>query len=165
MENFAIRPITPADDAAIARIIRENLKAHYLDIPGTAYFDPELDCLSGFYGEKPDKRRYFVLTDGEGKVLGGVGIGEFTGFPNCAEVQKLYLSDPVKGRGLGRYLMETAETFARSAGYGRLYLETHTNLEAAVGLYRKLGFRQIEKPAGVNHGTMNLFFIKDLLPL
>ena len=165
MENFASRPITPADDAAIARIIRENLKAHHLDIPGTAYFDPELDCLSGFYGEKPDKRRYFVLTDGEGKVLGGVGFGEFPGFPNCAEVQKLYLSDPVKGRGLGRYLMETVEAAARSAGYGRLYLETHTNLVSAVGLYRKLGFRQIEKPAGVLHGTMNLFFIKDLLPL
>lgn len=165
MENFTIRPITPADDAAIARIIRENLKAHHLDIPGTAYFDPELDCLSSFYGLKSGKRGYFVLTDGAGKVLGGVGIGEFTGFPNCAEVQKLYLIDPAKGRGLGKRLMETAEVFARSAGYGRLYLETHTNLVSAVGLYRKLGFRQIEKPAGVLHGTMNLFFIKDLPPL
>lgn len=165
MENFTIRPITPADDAAIAKIVRDNLKAHHLDLPGTVYFDPELDCLSGFYGEKPDKRRYFVLTDGAGEILGGVGFGEFSGFSNCAEVQKLYLSDPIKGRGLGRYLMETVEAAARSAGYGRLYLETHTNLVSAVGLYRKLGFRQIEKPAGVNHGTMNLFFIKDLLPL
>lgn len=165
MENFTIRPITPADDAAIARIIRDNLKAHHLDIPGTAFFDPELDCLSGFYGEKPGKRGYFVLTDGAGEVLGGVGIGEFSGFQNCAEVQKLYLSDPAKGRGLGKRLMETAEGFARSAGFSTLYLETHTNLASAVGLYRKLGFRQIEKPAGVLHSTMDLFFIKNLLPL
>ena len=146
----------------IARIIRANLKAYRLDIPGTAYFDPELDCLSGFYGARPEKRRYFVLTDEAGEVVGGVGIGEFSGFENCAEVQKLYLSDPAKGRGLGKRLMETAEGFARSAGYGALYLETHTNLASAVGLYRKLGFRRIEKPAGVLHSTMNLFFIKDL---
>ncbi len=34
------RKITAADDAAIAKIIRENLEKQHLDIPGTAYFDP-----------------------------------------------------------------------------------------------------------------------------
>ena len=38
--------ITEDDDAAIAAIIRANLERYHLDIPGTAYFDPELDHLS-----------------------------------------------------------------------------------------------------------------------
>ena len=37
------REITPADDGAIAKIIRANLERFHLNIPGTVYFDPELD--------------------------------------------------------------------------------------------------------------------------
>ena len=127
MENVTIRPITSADDAEIAQIIRENLKAYHLDIPGTAYFDPELDCLSAFYSARPDKRAYFVAAYDDGTIIGGVGVAEFTGFDHCAEIQKLYLSDPAKGKGLGKRLMQAAEAFARSAGYDSLYLETHCN--------------------------------------
>lgn len=162
MSKVIIRPITSADDAAIAAIIRENLRAHHLDIPGTAYFDPELDCLSAYYNNQPEKRRYFIAAYDDGTVIGGVGVAEFTGFANCAEIQKLYLSDAAKGMGLGKRLMQTAEEFARSAGYSFLYLETHTNLEAAIGLYEKLGFRQIEKPAAVLHSTMNRFYRKHI---
>ena len=160
MENVTIRPITSADDAEIARIIRENLEAYYLDIPGTAYFDPELDCLSAFYRAQPDKRAYFVAAYDDGTVIGGVGVAEFAGFDHCAEIQKLYLSDPAKGRGLGKRLMQTAEAFARSAGYDNLYLETHSNLQTAMNLYEKMQFRQIEKPAAVLHSTMNRFYRK-----
>lgn len=40
------RPILPEHDAAMARIVRSALKAHHLDIPGTAFFDASLDQLS-----------------------------------------------------------------------------------------------------------------------
>lgn len=160
VENVTIRPITSADDAEIARIIRENLEAYHLDIPGTAYFDPELDCLSAFYRAQPDKRAYFVAAYDDGTVIGGVGVAEFAGFDHCAEIQKLYLSDPAKGKGLGKRLMQTAEAFARSAGYDNLYLETHSNLQTAMNLYEKMQFRQIEKPAAVLHSTMNRFYWK-----
>lgn len=162
MYQCAIRPITASDDSKIAEIIRENLRAFSLDIPGTAYFDPELDCLSGFYQAVPVKRAYWIAADESGNVLGGVGIAEFPGFAHCAELQKLYLSDAAKGKGLGKRLMHTAEDFAIAAGYRSLYLETHTNLQAAVGLYKKFGFHQIDKPPAVLHSTMNLFYRKEL---
>ena len=148
VSKVIIRPICVSDDAKIAEIIRKNLEAFHLNIPGTAYFDPELACLSKFYKAAPEKRAYFVA--------------ECAGFDHCAELQKLYLSDAAKGKGLGKQLMQTAEEFARAAGYRLLYLETHTNLKAAICLYEKLGFRQIEKPAGVFHETMNRFYIKQL---
>ena len=44
--SLAYRPLTAQDDAAIAALIRGNLKANRLDIPGTAYYDEALDCLS-----------------------------------------------------------------------------------------------------------------------
>ncbi len=162
MSEYVIRPICPQDDPQIARIVRANLEAYHLDIPGTAYFDPELESLSRYYGAKPDLRAYFVAADTAGNVVGGVGIAEFSGLAQCAELQKLYLCDEAKGHGLGKRLMQTARDYARKIGYKALYLETHTNLLTAIALYEKLGFEQIEKPAFVQHGTMNRFYLKRL---
>ena len=162
MSEYVIRPICPQDDLQIARIVRANLEAYHLDIPGTAYFDPELESLSRYYSAKPDLRAYFVAADTAGNVVGGVGIAEFSGLAQCAELQKLYLCDAAKGHGLGKRLMQTAQGYARKIGYKTLYLETHTNLQTAIALYEKLGFERIEKPASVQHGTMNRFYLKRL---
>ena len=156
------RKIEPADDARIAEIVRANLKHFHLDIPGTAYFDPQLDHMSTYYGIDEKKRVYFVALDEAGLVMGGVGIAEFEGIPDCAEIQKLYLDDSTKGKGYGRELMKIAEDWAKAAGYKQLYLETHSNLKAAIKLYEKLGFQRIERPEGVLHGTMDHFYLKKL---
>lgn len=38
--------LTEKYDGAVAALIRKNLKAFHLDIPGTAYFDEALDHMS-----------------------------------------------------------------------------------------------------------------------
>ena len=91
-----------------------------------------------------------------------MGFAEFDGIADCAELQKLYLVDSAKGKGYGKDLTHLAEEQARSAGYRNLYLETHTNLAAALGLYEKLGFQPIEKPCSTQHSTMNRFCRKPL---
>ncbi len=160
--NHCIRPIRESDDSLIAEIIRTNLKEFHLNIPGTVYFDPELDHLSKYYNMLPDKRHYFIVTDSDGQILGGCGIAEFDGFDNCAELQKLYLTDAAKGKGISKYLVQIVEDYARKAGYKKLYLETHTNLEIAIRLYERVGFQQIDRPESVQHNTMNRFYLKEL---
>lgn len=156
------RTIEPGDDERLAEIVRFNLEKHHLNIPGTVYFDPELEHLSDFYNAVPGKRIYFIALDENGTMIGGAGAAEFGGIPDCAELQKLYLIDSVKGRGYGKELVRLVENWARSAGYKNLYLETHTNLAVAMKLYEKMGFRQIEKPASVVHCTMDHFYMKEL---
>lgn len=161
MDNMTIRPITAADDEQMGAIARENLKAAGLDIPGTAYFDPEIMHLSSFYGERPERRAYYVAVDAAGQVLGGAGLAEFEPLEDTAELQKLYLADAAKGHGLGTRLVRLIEDRARELGYGRLYLETHSSLGVAIHLYEKLGYRCIE-PASPSHATMDHFYIKEL---
>lgn len=162
LQNATIRPISASDNPFIGKIIKSNLKKFHLDIPGTAYFDPELDCLSEYYNASPGKSAYFIAVDGHGVIIGGVGVAEFTTFNNCAEIQKLYLSDVAQGKGIGKRLMQTAENFARKAGYRLLYLETHTNLEKAIRLYEKIGFYKIDKPRSALHSAMDRFYVKEL---
>lgn len=154
--------ITAADDNELAEMIRDNLKKHHLDIPGTAYYDENLNHLSLFYLEDEAKRFYYVLKDEEGHVIGGVGLAELTFFDKCGELQKLYLAETAKGAGIGYKLIALIEDKARELGYERIYLETHTNLAAAIHIYEKCGYREIDKPEGVVHATMNRFYIKEL---
>ena len=143
----------------MAAIIRTALKAHGLDIPGTAYFDEALDHLSVYY-DRPGRAYYVLLADGA--VTGGVGLAEFEGLPGCCELQKLYLSPAARGRGLGYRMIRFIEERARALGYRQMYLETHTNLQAAIHEYERSGYRQIPRPAAVIHTTMDRFYIKEL---
>jgi len=156
------RQITAKDDAPLAALIRWNLKQHGLDIPGTVYFDSNLNHLSSFYLAEPSKRTYFILADEADQVIGGIGLAEFDPIPGCAELQKLYLADAAKGSGLGYEMIRLAEQQAIHLGYLQMYLETHTNLQAAMHIYEKSGYRLIPKPDSVRHGTMNRFYLKDL---
>ena len=83
LSSVTIRPITAADDPFIAKIIRTNFEQYHLTIPGTAYFDPELDHLRAFYSAKPG-RGYFVAVGENGTVLGGCGFAETAVFDRCA---------------------------------------------------------------------------------
>ena len=152
-------PISPQHDAAMARIVRRALEAHGLDIPGTAYFDASLDHLSEYY-DRPGRCYHVLLRDGA--VIGGIGVAEFDGFDGCCELQKLYLDESARGCGLGYAMIRHIEEQARDLGYRQIYLETHTNLSAAIHEYERLGYRQIPQPAAVMHTTMNRFYLKAL---
>ena len=153
------RGLQPEYDAALAAIIRSRLKEHGLDIPGTVYFDESLDHLSAFYSRQG--RIYYVLMNGE-TVIGGIGLAEFGGFPDCCELQKLYLAKSESGKGLSYEMIRHIEAAAREMGYRRIYLETHTNLQAAIHVYEKAGYIRIDRPETVVHGTMNRFYLKEL---
>ena len=154
------REMTESDNEAVAKLVRDNLKQFGLDLPGTVYFDDLLDRLSDFYGNK--ERRYFVIENETGKVIGGIGFAKFEPMKDTAELQKLYLDDSAKGFRLGYDMIEFIENKMREAGYEQSYLETHDNLQAAIHLYEKSGYKEIERPKEVVHSTMNRFFLKIL---
>ncbi len=161
MISVKFREIEEKDDEQLASIIRKNLQDHHLDIPGTAYYDKDLDHLSGYYRNK-EGRYYCVVTDEEDHVIGGAGIAEVSFFANCAEMQKLYLDDHVKGQGLSYELIDRIEDIARDKGYKRIYLETHSYLDRALHVYQRCGYEEIQRPEAVVHSTMDRFFRKEL---
>ena len=151
--------LTAQYDSALAELIRSTLKRFKLDIPGTAYYDEALDHLSEYY-DSPG-RAYYVLLDGD-KPVGGIGIAEYDGYPNCCELQKLYLDENYTGQGRGYEMIRFIEDRARSLGYKRIYLETHTCLAAAVHIYERSGYTAVDNRDEAVHGAMDSFYLKDL---
>ena len=155
-----IREIAQHDDAVMKEIIQNSLEAHGLAIPGSAYFDPQLNELSQFYSGLPGAC-YWVV-EMAGMVVGGVGIAPFGETGNVCELQKLYLHPKAQGLGLSRKLMDEALTFA-TTHYGKCYLETMHSLTTAGILYRNYGFRLLPEPLpGSGHSAMDAWYLKDL---
>ena len=146
-------------DAPLSKIIKRSLETNNLDIEGTAYYDPFLDNLSTYYSTT--SRAYFVLVEGE-KVLGGIGLSEYDKEKNICELQKLYLDECARGKGLSYSLISFIEQKAREMGYKKIYLETHTNLAAAIHIYEKCGYTETKPLNGAVHSAMNKFYIKRL---
>lgn len=159
--GYTIRAITPDDNPAVAKLIRYNLKKHNLDIPGTVYFDACVDDIHGVYDGR-DRCGYYVLINEDGKLVGGIGYDALERTPRCAELQKMYLDDSVKGQGLSYILIGFIEEKMRENGYTNAYLETHSNLPTAIHVYEKCGYIRIDRPKDVEHGAMDHFYIKKL---
>lgn len=155
-----IRKIRKEDNAKVKEIIQDSLKSLGLAIPGTAYFDPQLNDLHQYYNNL--KHANYWVVEMEGEVVGGIGIAPLNEHDNVCELQKLYLSTKTQGLGFGKMLMETALSFA-SKHYAKCYLETMHQLKTACILYKKFGFTLLHEPlSGSEHSTMNAWYLKDL---
>lgn len=59
------------------------------------------------------------------------------------EIKRMYVDPAVRGRRIGRALVEALEREARLVGVTRIVLETGTRLAAAIKLYEAMGYAQI----------------------
>jgi GNAT superfamily N-acetyltransferase len=57
-----------------------------------------------------------------------------------AELKRMYVLPSVRGRGIGRALVEALEREARLLGVTRIVLETGTRLAPAIRLYETMGY-------------------------
>lgn len=107
-----IREIEEKDNQKMERIIKRSLESFNLDIPGTAYFDPQLSSLAQFYKEQKNAK-YWVAVNEQDEVVGGVGIAPFGQKKGICELQKLYITPVAQGMGLSRELMRVAIDYAK----------------------------------------------------
>lgn len=159
--DFIIRPITPQDNAAVAALIRQVLEEHNVPKVGTAYADPQLDCMFETYNVP---RSVYFVVEVAGEVLGGAGISRLANEDeSICELQKMYFLQQARGHGLGSAMIEKCLDAAKSFGYLKCYLETMPYMKAAQQLYLKSGFGYICSPMGnTGHTACPVWMIKDL---
>jgi ribosomal protein S18 acetylase RimI-like enzyme len=110
-----------------------------------------------------------LLADGEMTVLlagagpDGIALLRFrpsvwTGAPE-AHLQELYVAPPLRGRGIGRALLEATIAAAREAGATGIDLNTGETDAAARALYESMGFSNRE---GSPDGPSMLFYEREI---
>ncbi|MFG3101669.1 GNAT family N-acetyltransferase [Streptomyces sp. NPDC048182] len=79
-----------------------------------------------------------------------------------AELKRMFVTEPARGRGLARRILAALEEDARAAGRVRMVLETGTKQPEAVALYRSSGYDPCDKFGYYRFHAESLCFAKDL---
>ncbi len=159
---MTIRQIQISDNEQIAAVIRSILIDFNVPKVGTAYADPQLDCMFETYQNQ--NSIYFVI-EKDGKIIGGAGIAPLeNGESNICELQKMYFLPEARGLGLGTKTMDLCLKSAKKIGFEKCYLETMPYMNAAQKLYQATGFEYLDAPMGnTGHTSCPVWMIKNLV--
>lgn len=89
-----------------------------------------------------DGRGVFLVARRDGAAVGCGGIRLLD--DATAEVKRMYVEPELRGRGVGRQVLDALEAHARELGVRRLVLETGIHQHAAIALYVHAGFAQCD---------------------
>ena len=161
MNEIILRTIQPADNTAIANIIRTSLTEFGVNKPGTVYYDESTDHLYELFCKKGS---VYYVAEKNNELIGGGGIYPSDGLPeDVCELVKMYLKKEARGLGMGKELITKCIDFAASNGYKKVYLETFPELAQAVSVYKKFGFTYLDGPMGnTGHFGCDVWMMKKL---
>ena len=72
---------------------------------------------------------------------------------SAARLRFFILDESLRGRGLGRSMMDEAMAFCDGKGFRKIFLTTLPGLDAAMRLYQRYGFTQVGASEGAFHGS------------
>lgn len=160
-DNIVIREIRQEDNAQIEAVIKGCFPEFKIPLKGTAYEDAETPFMYESY--QGEREVYFIIAN-ETEVLGGGGIKPLKDFNgNVCELQKMYFSPKVRGKGFGKKMFEACLKAAKDFGFETCYLESASQLKAAIHIYEDFGFEHRTEPLGnTGHYSCGVWMTKTL---
>ncbi len=131
-----IRSLTPGDDNTAFRTLNEEWITRYFSLEAKdreTLNDPDHSILL-------KGGHIFMAYDGA-EAIGCVAL--IPKRDGIYELSKMAVSPHLRGRGIGRRLLQHAIAQARSIGARSLFLGSNTRLKDAVHLYESVGFHHV----------------------
>jgi putative acetyltransferase len=152
--------IVDAHDERLVGAVRELFEEYSQGVGVDLCFQNFSKELAELPGDYVPPRGALLLGLVDGSAAGCIALHPWA--DDTAEMKRLFVRASARGSGLGRRLTLAVIERARTAGYRRLRLDTLPTMQAAIGLYRALGFEEIP-PYRENPVPGSLFFERDLI--
>lgn len=145
--SYSLRRASGPDAAAVSELV-ERAYGHYVErigmLPGPMTED---------YAEVIRDQRV-TLAERAGAIVGLLVLNvDDEGFV----VDNVAVDPAVRGTGLGRALLELAESEARRAGFDSIYLYTHEAMAENIDLYARIGYVEYDRRS---FGGFSLVFMR-----
>ena len=127
-----VRRYKPRDADGVRALVEAVLPAYGLKVDFSGA-DSDLTDVPAHYRDGA-----FWVIEESGRLVGMGGLRRPE--PAIGEVRKMYFLPEIRGRGLGRAMLERMVEFSRENGIRSLTLETASVLTEAVRLYERFGF-------------------------
>ena len=125
MSDLTTRPAKPSDTRAILGLI--------------GHYSAKGEMLPRSYSQVLERSRDFHVALGpKGELVGVVGLHPVA--EDLAEIRSLAVLENLKGKGVGRKLVEACLADAKSLGLTRVFALTYQT-----GFFKKMGFEAVEK--------------------
>lgn len=134
--DFVIRVWQPQDRQVAAEVIRSVLAEYGI----------------GWEPEGADRDVYevetaylqvggaFWVVEQQGQIVGTAAFYPVKRGVGTVEIRKMYLLPQVRGKGLGRWLLQRLEQEIAAQGFREVWIETASVLQEAVKLYESSGY-------------------------
>jgi DNA-binding MarR family transcriptional regulator/N-acetylglutamate synthase-like GNAT family acetyltransferase len=106
--------------------------------------------LAEFVMKFDGSREACWIAECQGEIAGSVFLVSEN--ETTARLRLLYVEAAMRGKGLGRALVEACTVFARQMGYSTIVLWTQSILTGARAIYEKQGYRLIKSEAHTSFG-------------
>lgn len=144
-ESVTLR-FAKAEDAAslIGYLTRVWRQTYYLLTNGTEQTYTVSDEENYIASHAENTRNFLILAETNGTIIGNCSFEEISFLKRVRHRCSLgiVVDKKYQGMGLGRVMMCFAIEFARQKGYEQMELEVVSGNDAALGLYKSLGFEQ-----------------------
>jgi putative acetyltransferase len=145
LKGFQIRAATNQDIPSIKNVVFSSLSEFGL-YPDPSGKDKDLNDIESSY--LSNNGFFGVVVHMETNLIVGC-FGLFPAHDGVCELRKMYVLKETRGKGLGKFILDTAIYTAREKHYKKIILETISPLTTAIFLYKRYGFKEI-KPKEIN---------------
>ncbi|WP_319420734.1 GNAT family N-acetyltransferase [Pleurocapsa sp. FMAR1] len=156
-QEFIIRDWQKGDRMAAAEVIRTVLEEYGLPWqPELA--DRDVIEIESAYLETGGE---FWVVEKNSTIVGTAAYQPISRGQNAVEIRKMYLLPEIRGKGLGKYLLQELEKAIAVKDYQEIWLETASILKEAVVLYERSGYQPVND---VETERCDLAYLKKIHP-
>jgi ribosomal protein S18 acetylase RimI-like enzyme len=145
--GVSLRPATAADVPKLTELVH-------------AAYSPYIERLGGPPRPMTDdyatvvRTHHVMVAERDGEIVGLMVLGvDDEGF----FIDNVAVHPSCQGTGVGRALLEHAETAAGGAGFDSIYLYTHERLAENLALYSRIGYVEYDRR---QHGGASIVYLR-----
>ncbi len=150
-ENQTIlRPVTAADAEQLRALYKFSLQKNQEGFVQSHDFHGDIYARAESY-QQNNGTMLGLFADDDRTLLGFGGLKQTEN--NRVELCTLHVHPHQHGKGFGKFLAQTLIDDARDLGYDTVELHVTATQDAAIGLYRRLGFSETGREVFVVEGS------------